>query len=42
MDEYIGRTPDNLKAAGVDEKTLVVVSADHGESQGELNVYGDH
>jgi arylsulfatase A-like enzyme len=24
------------------DETLVVVTADHGEAQGELNVYGDH
>jgi len=42
MDEYIGRLLDVLEQAGVREETLVVVSADHGENLGELNVYGDH
>ncbi|MFC7189113.1 sulfatase [Halocatena marina] len=42
MDEYIGKLFDLLDENGVFEETLIVVSADHGESQGELNVYGDH
>lgn len=42
MDEYIGKLFDLLDESGVFEETLIVVSADHGESQGELNVYGDH
>lgn len=42
MDEYIGKLFDLLEEQGVFEETLIVVSADHGESQGELNVYGDH
>ncbi|MFB6218348.1 MAG: sulfatase [Halobacteriaceae archaeon] len=42
MDAYVGRIFDRLEEAGVFEDTLVIVSADHGENQGELNVYGDH
>ncbi|MFB6152439.1 MAG: sulfatase [Haloarculaceae archaeon] len=42
MDEYVGDLLDRLREAGVYEETLVVVSADHGENLGELNVYGDH
>jgi arylsulfatase A-like enzyme len=42
MDEFIGDIVDQLQAAGVYEETMVVVSADHGENLGELNVYGDH
>jgi choline-sulfatase len=42
VDEYVGRILDQLEAAGVREETMVIVSADHGENQGELNVYGDH
>lgn len=42
MDEYIGPLLDQLREAGVYEDTLVIFSADHGENQGELNVYGDH
>jgi len=42
MDHCIGRLCDLLKEAGVFDETLIIVSADHGENQGELNVYGDH
>ena len=42
MDEYVGRLFDALESAGVFGDTLVIVSADHGENLGELNVYGDH
>jgi arylsulfatase A-like enzyme len=42
MDAHIGKLFDLLRDAGVFEETLVVVSADHGENLGELNVYGDH
>ena len=42
MDDHVGRLFSLLEAAGVFEETLVIVSADHGENQGELNVYGDH
>ncbi|WP_436936478.1 sulfatase family protein [Halovenus marina] len=42
MDSYIGRIINRLKKQGVFEETLIVVTADHGENQGELNVYGDH
>jgi arylsulfatase A-like enzyme len=42
MDEYVGELLDDLEAAGVREETLVILSADHGENLGELNVYGDH
>jgi choline-sulfatase len=42
MDDYIGRILDALESAGVLDETLVILSADHGENLGELNVYGDH
>lgn len=41
-DEHIGRLLNALADAGVLEETMVIVSADHGENQGELNVWGDH
>ena len=41
-DDHLARLLDVLEAEGVLEETLVVVSADHGENLGELNVYGDH
>lgn len=41
-DHYIGRIIASLKDAGVWADTAVIVSADHGENQGELAIYGEH
>lgn len=41
-DEYVGRLLNALADAGVLDDTIVMVSSDHGENQGELNVWGDH
>jgi len=41
-DLYAGKLLDILARKGVIEETAVIISADHGENQGELNVYGDH
>ena len=41
-DEAIGQLVTALKEAGLFEDTIIIVSADHGENQGELNVWGDH
>ncbi len=42
VDDHVGRLLNALADAGVLEDTMVIVSADHGENQGELNVWGDH
>jgi len=42
VDEHLEGLFDALREAGVFEETVIVISADHGENQGELNVYGDH
>jgi arylsulfatase A-like enzyme len=42
MDEHIGRLVTSLDRLGILNETLIVISADHGENQGELNVWGDH
>jgi arylsulfatase A-like enzyme len=42
MDDHFGRIMQALADHGVLDDTLVIISADHGENQGELNVYGDH
>jgi arylsulfatase A-like enzyme len=42
VDDHVGRIVDALKAAGVWEETAVVISADHGENQGELGIWGEH
>ena len=41
-DEHLGRLLNELADIGVLEDTAIVISADHGECLGELNVYGDH
>ncbi len=41
-DDYLGRILDLLEERGVLDDTAIIVSSDHGENQGELNVYGDH
>jgi len=42
VDAEIGRLLDALRAAGALEKTLVVVTADHGESLGEHRYWFEH
>lgn len=41
-DDYVGRLLNQLANLDVDGETVVMVSSDHGENLGELNVYGDH
>jgi len=41
-DEHIGYLLEALDRAGVLDDTTIMLSADHGENQGELNVWGDH
>lgn len=41
-DEYTGRLLELLGELGVDEDTAVMISSDHGETLGELNIYCDH
>jgi arylsulfatase A-like enzyme len=41
-DECAGRILNQLADLGVLDDTAVMVSSDHGETLGELNVYGDH
>lgn len=38
----MGKTRELLENIGVREETTIIVPADHGENQGELNIYGDH
>jgi len=42
MDDHIGQILDALAHEGVLDDLVIIVSADHGENQGELNMYGDH
>jgi len=41
-DEHVGRVLNALADQGVLDDTLIIVSSDHGENLGELNIYGDH
>jgi len=41
-DDYVGRLLNQLADLGVDGDTVIMLSSDHGENLGELNVYGDH
>lgn len=41
-DHYVGQILETLSEIGVLDETAVLVSADHGETLGELNIYGDH
>ncbi|MBB6429165.1 sulfatase family protein [Algisphaera agarilytica] len=42
VDEAVGKLVDQLKRAGVYDDTAIIISADHGENQGELEIYGEH
>ncbi len=42
MDDHIGQLLAELERQKLLEDTVIIVSADHSESQGELNCYGDH
>jgi arylsulfatase A-like enzyme len=42
VDEQVGRVLDALRASGQAERTLVLLTSDHGESLGEHDYYFDH
>jgi len=41
-DKHIGQVVDLLKQQGIYDDTAILISGDHGETLGELNIYGDH
>ncbi|HOX38744.1 MAG TPA: sulfatase [Candidatus Brocadiia bacterium] len=41
-DEHCGMILKELERQGVLDDTTVIMSSDHGENQGEFNIYGDH
>jgi arylsulfatase A-like enzyme len=41
-DDQVKFIIDQLDAAGVLDDTAIIISADHGENQGELGIYGEH
>lgn len=42
MDTHIGQLLDAFRAAGVLDDLCIIVSADHGENFGELDIYAEH
>lgn len=42
VDDQIASILTQLKEAGVYDDTVIIISADHGENQGELGIYGEH
>ncbi len=42
VDDCVAVIVEKLKAAGVYDDTVIVISADHGENQGHLGIYGEH
>jgi arylsulfatase A-like enzyme len=42
VDQEVGRVVDALRASAVGDRTLVVLTSDHGESLGEHDYYFDH
>ncbi|HVQ30229.1 MAG TPA: sulfatase [Vicinamibacteria bacterium] len=42
VDQEVGRVADALRASAVGDRTLVVITSDHGESLGEHDYYFDH
>jgi len=42
MDEHIGKVLDEVKAMGLSDNTIIIFTADHGESLGEHNYYFAH
>jgi arylsulfatase A-like enzyme len=41
-DDHVGQILNALSDAGLLEETVIFLSSDHGETQGEMNVWGDH
>ncbi|MCJ8009820.1 sulfatase [Lederbergia wuyishanensis] len=42
MDEHIGLIFDQLEKQGIMEEVVIIITADHGENMGELDIYGEH
>ncbi len=41
-DLWLGKLLAKLDELGIADDTAILISSDHGENQGELNIYGDH
>ncbi|MBB6429115.1 sulfatase [Algisphaera agarilytica] len=42
VDDALAKICELLKKQGVYEDTAIIISADHGENQGDLGIYGEH
>lgn len=42
MDEHIGHILDALRAKGIMDDLIIIVSSDHGENHGELGMWAEH
>ncbi len=41
-DEWVGKLLQKVRELGLYDDMVILLSSDHGENQGELNIYGDH
>jgi choline-sulfatase len=41
-DHHVGQLLNNLADQKLLDETVIIISGDHGENLGELNIYGDH
>lgn len=41
-DHFVGKIITLIRNLGIYDDTLIIISSDHGENQGELQVFGDH
>jgi arylsulfatase A-like enzyme len=42
LDDHLGQIFQQLRELGVWDETAIILTADHGENLGELNIWGDH
>ena len=42
VDTQVGKIVSFLKEAGIYDEVTIIISADHGENQGELGIYSEH
>lgn len=41
-DDHVGQILTALERLDIEQEVVLIISSDHGENQGELNVWGDH
>lgn len=42
LDDHVGMVLKALEEQGIMDDLIIIVTADHGENQGELGIYGEH